>query len=549
MAKTITILGGDTVMQNVSENDTNWYYDVNTNVGPIFPDQNITYTLSGADAAYFNIDSKGVITLKNAADYELKTSYDVTITATHVSGGKDTQDLHLNVLNVNDNAPVITGPETVAIAIDENSAAVTTVKATDADGNLNPLVYSIAGGTDAELFNIDPTTGALSFKNAPDYENATHASVYNVTVGVSDGTFSDTQDVTVTVKNINDNAPEITVQETVTINENSIAVTTATATDADGDLNPLTYSIVGGADASLFAIDPDTGALSFIDSPDYENAGHSNIYNVTVGVGDGTFSDTQDVTVTVQNINDNAPVLSDVGVAVKENSAAGVVVANLSATDADGSLNSLTYSLVEGGTGNGLFEVADDGTITVAAGAVLDYETARSYTLNVQVSDGLHTDTAVITVSLNDVYEAPPTPPSPIIDLSGYTVIHGVPNSGGIINASDLSEVIYGTASADKINAKDGADILIGLGGDDRLSGQAGTDIFYFDAAMHEGTDTIVDFTRSSDKINIAHAETGKVHISTVGSNSIISIDGTSTTIIVQNQTITFEDITFNTLP
>ena len=649
MAKTITILGGDTVMQNVSENDTNWYYDVNTNVGPIFPDQNITYTLSGADAAYFNIDSKGVITLKNAADYELKTSYDVTITATHVSGGKDTQDLHLNVLNVNDNAPVITGPETVAIAIDENSAAVTTVKATDADGNLNPLVYSIAGGTDAELFNIDPTTGALSFKNAPDYENAAHASVYNVTVGVSDGTFSDTQDVTVTVKNINDNAPEITVQETVTINENSIAVTTATATDADGnlnpltysitggadaelfnidpatgelsfeqppdyenaahanvynvtvgvsdgtfsdtqdvtvtvnnindnapeitvqetvtinensiavttatatdadgDLNPLTYSIVGGADASLFAIDPDTGALSFIDSPDYENAGHSNIYNVTVGVGDGTFSDTQDVTVTVQNINDNAPVLSDVGVAVKENSAAGVVVANLSATDADGSLNSLTYSLVEGGTGNGLFEVADDGTITVAAGAVLDYETARSYTLNVQVSDGLHTDTAVITVSLNDVYEAPPTPPSPIIDLSGYTVIHGVPNSGGIINASDLSEVIYGTASADKINAKDGADILIGLGGDDRLSGQAGTDIFYFDAAMHEGTDTIVDFTRSSDKINIAHAETGKVHISTVGSNSIISIDGTSTTIIVQNQTITFEDITFNTLP
>ena len=534
MAKKIIILGGDTVTQNVTENSLSWSYDVNTNVGPIFPDQNITYTLSGADAAYFNIDKNGVITLKSAADYEMKTSYDLVITATHASGGKDTQELELQVMNVNDNAPEISGSESVAIAIDENGAAVTIVQATDADGNLNPLVYSIVGGTDGDLFTIDPTTGALSFKQSPDYENAAHSNVYNVTVGVSDGTFSDTQDVTVTVNNVNDNAPEITGSESIAIaiDENGVAVTTVQATDADGNLNPLVYT-VGGADAELFNIDSATGQLSFKNEPDYESGARE--YNVEVTVSDGKFSDAQAVTVTVNNINDNAPELADVAAAINENSAAGTVVAQLTATDADGALNPITYSLVAGGTGDGLFEVAADGTVSVAAGAVLDYETSQSYTLNVQVSDGLHTDTAVITVNLNDVYEG-------TIDTSDKNVIN-------VINGSKLSETIIGTDGADFIHAKQGADILVGIGGDDKLQGDAGRDIFYFDAAKNEGNDRIVDFSRTEgDTINIANSDAGQVHITQFGNDSVITLDGSSTVITVENQTVTLDDFSFNTL-
>lgn len=435
MAKTIIILGGDTVSQDVAENNTTWSYDVNTNVGPIFPDQNITYTLSGADATYFNIDKSGAITLKSAADYEVKSSYDLVVTATHTSGGKDTQELQLEVMNINDNAPEITGSETVAIVIDENGAAVTTVQATDADGNLNPLVYSIVGGTDGDLFTIDPATGALNFKQ----------------------------------------------------------------------------------------------------SPDYENADHSNVYNVTVGVSDGTFSDTQYVTVTVNNINDNAPELADVAAAVNENSAAGTVVAQLTATDADGALNPITYSLVAGGTGDGLFEVAADGTVSVAAGAVLDYETSQSYTMNVLVSDGLHTDTAVITVNLNDVYEG-------TTDTSDKNVIN-------VITGTKSSETIIGTEGADFIHAKQGADILVGIGGDDKLQGDAGKDIYYFDAAKTEGNDRIVDFSRDDgDKINVANSDASQIHITKFGNDSVITVDGSSTIITVENKTVTLDDFSFNTL-
>ena len=60
------------------------------------------------------------------------------------------------------------------------------------------------------------------------------------------------------------------------------------ATDNDGDT--LTYSIDGGDDYALFAIDASTGALSYKTAPDYENPGDSdqdNYYLVQVTVSDG----------------------------------------------------------------------------------------------------------------------------------------------------------------------------------------------------------------------------------------------------------------------
>lgn len=104
--------------------------------------------------------------------------------------------------------PVITsngGGATASVSIPENSTAVTTVTATDS----GPLVYSIEGGADAALFTINPTTGALAFRVAPDFEAPTDAggnNVYDVIVKVSDGgtpALSDTQAIAVAVTNVN----------------------------------------------------------------------------------------------------------------------------------------------------------------------------------------------------------------------------------------------------------------------------------------------------------------------------------------------------------
>ncbi|MDU8913535.1 cadherin repeat domain-containing protein [Aestuariicoccus sp. MJ-SS9] len=65
--------------------------------------------------------------------------------------------------------------------------------------------------------------------------------------------------------------------------------------DAPGD-EGVTYSIVGGADAALFEVDPDTGEVCFVTPPDYENPTDSNgdnRYEVTVRAtqDDGSFED------------------------------------------------------------------------------------------------------------------------------------------------------------------------------------------------------------------------------------------------------------------
>ncbi len=142
-----------------------------------------------------------------------------------------------------------------AINVVENSTAVTTVVATDANAG-SVLTYSIIGGADAAKFTINAATGVLAFVTAPNLEAPTDAgtnNVYDVQVQVSDGELTDTQTIAVTVTNQNE-TPTITSNgsgATAAINvvENSTAVTTVTATDPDAGAT-RTYSIVGGADAS-----------------------------------------------------------------------------------------------------------------------------------------------------------------------------------------------------------------------------------------------------------------------------------------------------------
>jgi Ca2+-binding RTX toxin-like protein len=121
----------------------------------------------------------------------------------------DTQAIAVTVTNVNE-VPVITsngGGPTAAVAIGENSTAVTTVTATDPDANTT-LTYSISGGADAALFQINAATGALSFKAAPNFEvpaDAGRNNVYDVIIQASDGTLTDTQAIAVTVADVAEN--------------------------------------------------------------------------------------------------------------------------------------------------------------------------------------------------------------------------------------------------------------------------------------------------------------------------------------------------------
>jgi serralysin len=270
----------------------------------------LTYSIiGGADAGLFNINAAtGELNFVTAPDYEIPADagldniYNLTVQA---SDGEKTvaQEMSITVAPTNDNTPVITSTKNISVA--EKTTTVATITAMDADLPAQALSYVITGGADASDFSIDKNTGTLTFITAPDYELPADSgmdNICNVVVQASDGELTVAQDIIVTITAVNDNMPVITSASNISIEENKTAVTTITAKDADLPSETLTYSISGGADASKFSINKDSGTLTFIAAPDFESpadADKNNTYEVTIKVSDGVFHISRNITITI----------------------------------------------------------------------------------------------------------------------------------------------------------------------------------------------------------------------------------------------------------
>ena len=374
----------------------------------------LTYTLTGTDAASFEIDSNGQLKTKtgDTHDFNLeatKNSYSVTVNVSDskdIAGDADTViddsiAVTIDLTNVNEAPEITTSATTANVA--ENTTAVLTLAASDVDAS-DTQTWSVESGGDGSKFNIS-SSGALTFKDAPNFEIPTDADTMNdyvVTVKVADGGgLSDTHTITVTVTDAND-APVITSPPaTKSVPENSTAVHTFAATDVDS-LDTLSWSVEPADDGSKFEIDGTTGALSFANAPDFEtptDMAMNNTYVVTVKVEDNgspRMSATHTVTVTVTNLNE-APVITTVSPThtafdVDENTATSEVIKTYEATDVDAD-TTLTWTLE--GTDAGDFTITKnaDGHGELKFSSVpnfempVDNDTMNDFDITVKVRD------------------------------------------------------------------------------------------------------------------------------------------------------------------
>ena len=271
----------------------------------------LTYTLGGADAASFDIDSKtGQLKTKAPLDHEgTKNTYTVMVTATDSADAPAEATATITVTDVNE-LPAFLSGETGFRVVDENTATGQVigdpVGATDPDDG-DTLIYTL-GGTNAASFAIVASTGQLQANAALDYETKSN---YSVTVSVSDGkdaegiidtTADATIPVTIVVDDVNEPPEFDPGTATRTIAENTAADQNIgspfTATDPDD--YTLSYSL-GGTDAAIFRINASTGQLQTRGPLDHEGKPS---YSVTVSVhdgkdADGTPSQAPDDTVTV----------------------------------------------------------------------------------------------------------------------------------------------------------------------------------------------------------------------------------------------------------
>ena len=139
----------------------------------------------------------------------------------------------------------------------------------------------------------------------------------------------------------------------------------------------------------------------------------------------------------------------------------GTVVGTLATTDADGS-DTHTYALLDNAGGRFAVDAAT-GEITVADAALIDYETATSHQITVEVTDsGGLTYSEIFTIAVTDVADA----------AAAFTAA----SSGSTFMASRAADTLTGGDGADFLFGGDGDDTIDGGGGDDTIYGGAGND-------------------------------------------------------------------------
>ncbi len=360
-----------------------------------------TFSITGgANAALFTITGGNQLQFVSGRDFETQAhSYAVEVTAN--DGANNTvQNITVTLTDTNDTAPTFTSSATPSVA--ENSTAVVALTTTDPDTvGTNPATFSITGGANAGLFTI---TGGnqLQFVSGRDFETQAHS--YAVQVTANDGTNNTVQNINVTLTDVNDNAPVFTSSATPSVAENNTAVVTLTTTDADTvGTNPATFTITGGANQALFTI---TGGnqLEFLAPRDFETQAHS--YAVQVTANDGVNNTVQNITVSLTDQNDNAPVFtSSATPSVAENNTAVVA---LTTTDADTvGTNPATFSIT-GGANAALFTITGGNQLQFVSGR--DFETqAHSYAVEVTANDGTNNTVQNLTVTLTDQNDNAPT--------------------------------------------------------------------------------------------------------------------------------------------
>ena len=297
------------------------------------------------------------------------------------------------------------------VAVD---AAVGTVAATDDD----ELTFAITEASRSDAFAINASSGAITVAGALDYETA---AAYTLTVQVSDGSLTADAEVTINVTDVNE-APVITAQTVpFMIEENAAAGTavgTVAATDQDEGDDDLTFAITNGNTNEAFQID-NMGAITVKTSAalDFET---TPTFTLTVSVSDDeNLSSMADITVNLTDVAGNeAPIIAAQTFSVEENAASGTAVGTVAATDAEG--DNLTFAIISGNAiGNDAAAFAiSAGTGELEVAGTIDYETTPTYTLTVQVSDGMTLATAPITINVTNVNDNAPAIVAQIFSIS-----------------------------------------------------------------------------------------------------------------------------------
>ncbi|XP_048252662.1 protein dachsous-like [Haliotis rufescens] len=418
---------------------------------------NLNYSLTGNDSAYFDIDvSSGEMAIKRLINYDessgLHEFVDLVLIVTDKGGNSANASLNITVTDINDNSPVCT-QALYRINVTENrnyEHPLLRLTCSDSDSDDVNLTTTLKGAPDNITFTVSGTELYVE-GDSIDFEALKEgASSYILTILLEDRPGSvDCQSTNVMIyvqvlsknefapvwkipKPDNGTFPHVTVPQDA---RTDTVISMFQATDQDtGTDGHVTYTLGavskdnGDNITGLFEIHPQTGNLYLKESM-LKQKGIQDIkyYDIQILARDNGFPQEKIqgvIKVKVKHSNNQPPYIEKTvySVSVAESAGVGTVVVNITATDPDGG----NVTLSRTGKDEGVFQFDGLGLVTKA---VLDYEKRSFYILQASASDGENDVSFIIHVSVENLYDE-----VPVITLSDVREIREEIPVGSVIS-------------------------------------------------------------------------------------------------------------------
>ncbi|XP_014662007.1 PREDICTED: cadherin-related tumor suppressor-like, partial [Priapulus caudatus] len=356
----------------------------------------VHYEITGGADGKFQIDpDSGAIKTSASLDREVTPVFKLTLRARD-AGGRESAELaivEIKVSDVHDTPPAFSRRRGYGFSIVEDGERPDVgrfVGAVEATSTLSraTVSYAIASGDHRGMFRVDASSGAISTAKPIDREQE---SVYHLIVVASDGSVPAKTNVTVTVLDVNDNAPYFASQSVdVHVYENwpvghEVYVVDARDDDEGGN-SRITYELEDNP-GGMFRMNAVTGAV-FLNKPVASSA--REIYHAKVRASDNgvpRLSSSLRVAVHVHDVNDHTPRFTRPAYAtsVRESAPLNHRFITVDARDDDTGPDGVVSYAITGGNADGKFGVFPDGFLYVQSG--LDRETRDRYELTVTATD------------------------------------------------------------------------------------------------------------------------------------------------------------------
>ncbi|XP_052430025.1 protocadherin gamma-A11 isoform X9 [Carassius gibelio] len=327
----------------------------------------------------FGIDENtGLVSVLGNIDFEKEKRFEIRVKATDQGGLTSTSKLVIEVVDVNDNVPVINLMSLSSPVAEDvppgTTIAVVNIK--DFDSGKNGQVTCFIN--ENLPFSIKSSLSNYYNLISDDFLDRETHSEYNITVTATDSgspALSSSTTLRLKVSDINDNAPVFDRSSYSTYllenNEPGLSICSVTARDFDWNQNSrVSYFLeniqIGGAPISSYvSINSENGVIHAVRSFDYEQIKQLSFAIKAQDGGNPPLGSNVSVKITIQDQNDNAPQVlypvqsgaSVVAEIVPRSADVGYLVTKVVAVDVDSGQNAwLSYKLQKA-TDRALFEV------------------------------------------------------------------------------------------------------------------------------------------------------------------------------------------------